>query len=256
MTKRISRSVFTLGALQILLLLWPAPSGAQMGSSFPYHATLSDPAAAVDGTRDVRVTLFDAATGGPSCIAVGNYGTETVMERVVGRVLDCEGSSTGIGTLGDNALVLDCEGSAVGFSSAQGLAIGARSWVERGVFSGTSTGGAGSMSIMVFTNADLRNVESGTIWAGAYETNQVVTISRSKFTGPVIASDQGGTLLVAVEQSTVSSPSQPTIVGDSNTAVAVAMSQLMGDPVSPSGGVVACAGVWEGSWTPYANTCP
>jgi hypothetical protein len=211
----------------------------------------------LSGSSNVRVSRVTATEdGGASCSAVLNQGSATVMERVVGRVPACDGSAVGIGTVGANALLLDCEGSAVGFSSAQGLSIAGRAWVERGVFAGSSTSGSGATGIMAFTNADLRNVESGSIWVGAYETNQIVTVSRSIIAGPVIASDQGGNLLVAVEQSTVAAPSQPTVIGDSNTAIGVAMSQLIGDPVSPSGGLIACAGVWDGSWTPYASTCP
>lgn len=193
--------------------------------------------------------------GGASCVGVQNLGSDTVMERVIARIEACDGDASAIATMGSNALLLDCEGGATGFGFTYGLAIGGRAWVDRGLFAANSTSGAMQASIAAFTDADIRNVTTGDVWVGAYSTNQVVTLSRSNVVGQVEASDQGGTLLVAVEHSVITSGGA-TATGDTNTAIGIAMSQLSGSAVSPSGGLIACAGVWDESWVPYANTCP
>jgi hypothetical protein len=64
MKNRFPRPVFLLGVVSLLLLSWPAASGAQMGTDFSYHGTLADTGGPTNGVRDIQVTLFDAATGG------------------------------------------------------------------------------------------------------------------------------------------------------------------------------------------------
>lgn len=207
------------------------------------------------GSTNVGIRrVLTEETDGAGCTGVLNQGSNTVLERVNGTVISCAGDGAGIMTSGSNALLLDCEASAVAAGSAYGLAIGVQAWVDRGVFTARSTTANPEHGIGAFSGADIRNAIADDVWVGAYQTDQVVTLSRMTM-GPVETSDQGGTLLVAIEHSRITA-SGATVTGDSDTAVGIAMTQLYGDPVSPSGGLIACAGVWDGSWTPYANTCP
>lgn len=209
--------------------------------------------AGTEGVRIGRVNVTEE--GGLGCVAVLNHGANAVFDRVVADVPICDGDAGAFVTDGANAFLLDCEGAAMGYSDGLGLIIGARTWVERGLFSGWSTPGGTGKSIYIIADADIRNVIVGNIWVGAYETDQVVTLSRSLISGgPIETSDQGGNLLLVVEHSRIFGAGD-TVIGDTNTAIGIAMTQVYGT-VSPSGGLIACAGVWDGSWTPYANTCP
>lgn len=225
-------------------------------NSCPSHIEAGRAVVIAPGSTGVRVGHVKVeAVGGAPCNGVLNLGDNTVLERVVASTSACSGDAGAIGSTGSNALLLDCEGAAVGSGSSHGLALGGRSWVERGLFTGSSTTGADAAGIFVAANADIRNVITGGVWAGAYLTNQIVTLSRITNSGGAIeASDQGGNLLLVIEHSRIFG-SGDTVVGDTDTAIGIAMTQIYGS-VSPSGGLVACAGVWDGSWTPYANTCP
>jgi len=207
------------------------------------------------GSPGARLSHVEAeAVGGAPCTAVATFGGTTVLDRVVASTSACSGDTGAIAVNGADALLLDCEGAGEGSGSSHGLAIGGRTWVERGLFTGSSTTGADAAGIFVAANADIRNVITTGVWAGAYLTDQIVTLSRITNTGVIETSDQGGNLLLVIEHSRIFG-SGDTVIGDTDTAIGIAMTQIYGS-VSPSGGLIACAGVWDGSWTPYANTCP
>jgi len=207
------------------------------------------------GSPGVRLSHVEAeAVGGAPCTAVATFGGTTVLNRVVASTSACSGDTGAIAVNGADALLLDCQGSGEGSGSSHGLAIGGRTWVERGLFSGSSTTGADAAGIFVAANADIRNVITTGVWVGAYLTDQIVTLSRITNTGVIETSDQGGSLLLVIEHSRIFGAGD-TVVGDTDTAIGIAMTQIYGS-VSPSGGLIACAGVWDGSWKPYASTCP
>lgn len=208
------------------------------------------------GTAGARMDRVDVTeSGGLYCHGVLSQGDEVVLNRVVSDVPACDGDAAAIASRGANALIIDSEGTAEAFNHAYGLMLTDRAWVERGLFGGVGASGASSAGIFVSANADIRNVITGGVWAGAYLTDQIVTLSRVTNLGGVIeTADQGGNLLLAIEHSRILGTGT-TVIGDTDTAIGIAMSQVYGT-VSPSGGLIACAGVWDGSWTPSASTCP
>jgi len=210
----------------------------------------------VVGSSDVRIGHVTATeNGGGTCIGVLSLGGNAMLDRVIAKVSDCGGDSVAIGSVGANTLLTDCEGIASGFGESWGLMIGARAWVDRGQFNGTSSSGLGASGLFIAADADIRNVITGGAWVGAYQSGQIVSFSRVLVSGREIeASDQGGSLLLVIEHSRIFG-SGDTVVADTDTAIGIAMTQIYGS-VSPSGGLIACAGVWDGTWAPYANTCP
>lgn len=81
-----------------------------------------------------------------------------------------------------------------------------------------------------------------------------VTLTRLTANGAVEAEDHGGTLLLIIEHSRIVATGS-TVIGETGAATGIAMTQLAGGPVSPSGGAISCAGIWDEFWTPYATTC-
>jgi len=210
-----------------------------------------------DATRLSRVTArtFGGALG---CVAVLHRSPDAVLDRVTAQVTGCGGDASGIAVSGSDALLLDCIASADGAGEGSGLSIGARAWVSRGAFSAVDTPGQEDTAIVVDANADLQDITATCADAAVRvrsSGNWIVAFSRLIATGPVVAVDEGGALLLVVEHSRILSAGA-TVIGDTNAAIGVGMTQLAGGAVSPSGGLVACAGIWDEFWTPYANTCP
>ncbi len=210
-----------------------------------------------DAARLHRVTARTTGAAG-GCAAVLNRSENSVLDRVTGDVTGCSGQGDAIWTSGINALLTDCIGTASGSGANHGLLVSSRSFVSRGGFSAADSLGYDDAAVVVDATADLMSVDADCLDAAVRVLSShsyTVFLTRLTANGAVVAEDHGGSLLLIVEHSRIVT-SGATVIGDTGTTIGVAMTQLAGGPVSPSGSVIACAGIWDEFWFPYASACP
>jgi hypothetical protein len=225
-----------------------SPSGRSRAVFFDWDA---------DSARLSRLTLRTTGAAG-GCTALLARSDNAVLDHLTASVSGCAGTATGLETAGANSLLTDCAASASGAAASNGLAIGARSWVSRGTFTANDNAGSLNAGITIDATADIADVNASCADAAVRVVAShawTVALSRLITGGRVEASDQGGSLILVIEHSRIVA-SGATVIGDTNTAIGIGMTQLAGAAVSPSGGVIACAGVWDETWSFSANTCP
>ncbi len=223
--------------------------------------TLRSRAVSFDGAHDAarmyRVTARTTGAAG-GCIGVYNRSENSVLDRVTAEVVGCAGQSDAIFNLGLNALLTDCIATADGTSTNRGLVVSSRSFVNRGAFTATDMVGNADAAVVVEATADLVSIIASCPEVAVRVLSShtyTVTLTRLTANGAVEAEDHDGTLRLIIEHSRIVAAG-PTVIGDSGAAIGIAMTQLAGGPVSPSGGAIVCAGIWDEFWTPYATTCP
>ncbi len=210
-----------------------------------------------DAARLYRVTARTTGAAG-GCAGVINRSENSVLDRVTAEVTACAGRGDAISTAGTNALLFDCIASAEGSSTNNGLVIGAQTVVNRGAFTATDTIGTDDAAVVVDASANLISVMASCPDASVRvlaSHGYTVAITRLTANGAVEAEDHGGSLFLVIEHSRIIA-SGPTVIGDTASTIGIAMTQLAGGPVSPSGAAMACAGIWDELWSPYATTCP
>ncbi len=207
--------------------------------------------------RRLRVYGFGTAEYEHGLVSTG---ADAVIEQVVaaGGSPSAE-FGCGVTVAGANSFLLDV--------SATGTHTGLRilrtsSHVLRGSFLAMGGGlpGIGLIGIEL-EGADVEIADATAdgataVSAAAYTASGNLTLSRVTANGAVVGrANPGNTLKLVLEHSRVDSSGATLDIG-ANVLAGVAASQLAGGPMVVGGGAVACAGVWDESWTFSANVCP